>query len=154
LCAKGEGVFLGYYNEPELTAELFENGWFKTGDLAYIDKEGYVYLVGRSKDMLKVGAEIVWCAEVENTLLKHPCIREAAVIGIPDKLRGEVPAACIVLKEGIVLPEKYIIEYAVEHLAKFKIPKQIIYMKELPKTGVGKIDKAKLKEIYAELHKT
>ena len=153
LCAKGEGVFLGYYNEPELTAELFEDGWFKTGDLAYIDKEGCVHLVGRSKDMLKVGAEIVWCAEVENTIMKHPCVKEAAVIGIPDKLRGEVPVAYIVLKEGIVLPEKYIIEYAVEHLAKFKIPKHIIYMKELPKTGVGKVDKAKLKEIYAESQK-
>jgi acyl-coenzyme A synthetase/AMP-(fatty) acid ligase len=86
--------------------------------------------------------------------LKHPCIKEAAVIGIPDRLRGEVPAACIVLKEGIVLPEKYIIDYAAEHLAKFKIPKFIIYLKELPKTGVGKIDKAKLKKVYTELNKS
>jgi acyl-CoA synthetase (AMP-forming)/AMP-acid ligase II len=151
LCAKGEGVFLGYYNEPELTAELFKDGWFKTGDLAYVDKQGYYYLVGRSKDMLKVGGEIVWCAEVELTLMKHPCVKEASIIGIHDKLRGEVPVAYIILKEGIVLPEKYIIEYASEHLAKFKIPKKVIYVKELPKTGVGKIDKAKLKELYAEI---
>lgn len=147
LCAKGEGVFLGYYNEPEQTAELFDDGWFKTGDLAKVDKDGNYHIVGKTKDMLKVGGQIVWCAEVENVLMKHHCVHEVATIGVPDKLRGEVPMAFIVLKEGIVLPEKYILEFASEHLAKFKIPKAIRYVNDLPKTGSGKIDKAKLKEM-------
>lgn len=145
--AKGEAVFLGYYNEPELTAQSFEDGWFKTGDLAKMDKDGNIYIVGRSKDMLKVGGQIVWCAEVEHTLLKHPCVKEAAIVGAPDKLRGEVPVAFIVLKEGIVLPKKYIIEFLHEHLAKFKIPKEVKYLSELPKSGTGKIDKGTLKEM-------
>jgi feruloyl-CoA synthase len=149
--AKGEAVFLGYYNEPELTAQVFEDGWFKTGDLAKADKDGNIYIVGRSKDMLKVGGQIVWCAEVEHTLLKHPCVKEAAIAGAPDKLRGEVPVAFIVLKEGIVLPKKYIIEFLQEHLAKFKIPKEVKYLEELPKSGTGKIDKGKLKEMAAAL---
>jgi len=147
LQAKGEGVFIGYYNEPELTANVFDDGWFKTGDLAKKDKNGNYYIVGRTKDMLKVGGQIVWCNEIENVLMEHPCIKEVAIVGIPDKLRGEVPATFIVLKEGIVLPKKYITEFLIDRVAKFKLPKIIKFLDELPKTGPGKIDKAKLKEI-------
>lgn len=145
LLAKGESIFLGYYNAQEYTSEVFENGWFKTGDLAKYDNNGNLYIVGRSKDMIKVGGAIVWSAEVEGIILRHPCVLEAAVIGVPDKIRGEVVKAFIVLKDEIVLPKRYIIEYCKQYLAKYKAPKDVEYVLALPKTGSGKIDKAKLK---------
>ena len=146
IVAKGKSVFCGYYKEPDLNKEVFKNGWFYTGDLGHFDKQGNLYIIGKSKDTIKVGGELVWAAEIEEVLLKHPCIKEAAAIGIPDKLRGEVVKCFIVLKEGIVLPSRYIMEYLRENLAKFKLPRQIEYLDELPKTGTGKINKADLKE--------
>jgi acyl-CoA synthetase (AMP-forming)/AMP-acid ligase II len=146
IVAKGKSVFCGYYKEPDLNKEVFKNGWFYTGDLGHFDKQGNLYIIGKSKDTIKVGGELVWAAEIEEVLLKHPCIKEAAAIGIPDKLRGEVVKCFIVLKEGIVLPSRYIMEYLRENLAKFKLPRQIEYLDELPKTGTGKINKAALKE--------
>ena len=87
---------------------------------------------------------MVWAAEIEEILLKHPCIKEAAAVGVPDELRGEVVKCYIVLKEGIVLPQKYVMEFLREHLSRFKMPRQIEYLDELPKTGSGKINKAAL----------
>ena len=87
-----------------------------------------MYIIGKSKDTIKVGGELVWAAEIEEVLLKHPCVKEAAAIGIPDKLRGEVVKCFIVLKEGIVLPTRYIMEYLRDNLAKFKLPRQIEYL--------------------------
>ncbi|PLB85555.1 hypothetical protein C0T31_10235 [Dysgonamonadaceae bacterium] len=144
--ARGKSVFCGYYREPELNQEVLKNGWFYTGDLGRFDEQGYLYIIGKSKDTIKVGGELVWAAEIEEVLMKHPCVKEAAVIGIPDKLRGEVVKCFIVLREGIVLPPRYIMEYLKDRLAKFKLPKKIEYLDEMPKTGSGKINKAALKE--------
>ncbi len=146
IVAKGKSVFCGYYDEPDLNNEVFKNGWFYTGDLGRFDEQGNLYIIGKSKDTIKVGGELVWAAEIEEVLLKHPCVKEAAAIGIPDKLRGEVVKCFIVLKEGIVLPTRYIMEYLRDNLAKFKLPRQIEYLDELPKTGTGKINKAALTE--------
>ena len=143
--AKGRSVFCGYYNEPELNREAFKNGWFYTGDLGYFDKQGNLYIIGKSKDTIKVGGELVWAAEIEEILMRHPCIKEAAAVGVPDKLRGETVKCFIVLKDGIVLPKHYIKEYLRDKLAKFKLPRQIEYLSELPKTSSGKINKAELK---------
>ena len=144
IVARGKSVFSGYYNEPELNKEVLKNGWFYTGDLGRFDDNGNLYIIGKSKDTIKVGGELVWAAEIEEVLLKHPCIKEAAAVGIPDELRGEVVKCCIVLKEGIVLPSRYIIEYLRDNLAKFKLPKKIEFLDELPKTGSGKINTAAL----------
>ncbi len=144
LVARGKSVFCGYYNEPELNMEAFKNGWFYTGDLGRFDEHGNLYIIGKSKDTIKVGGELVWAAEIEEVLLKHPCIKEAAAVGVPDELRGEVVKCFIVLKEGIVLPKKYVMEYLREQLSRFKLPRHIEYLEELPKTGSGKINKAAL----------
>jgi len=145
LWVKGEGVMAGYYNAQDLTREvLTQDGWLKTGDIAYADKEGLIYLAGRKKDMIKVAGEIVFPAEIEEKMHVHPNIKEAAVIGIPDKMRGEVPKAFIVTKDGQNLDLEELREFLKKNLAPFKIPHFFEFMVELPKNRVGKVDKTKL----------
>jgi len=153
LIVRGKSVFGGYYNEPDLNNEVFKDGWFYTGDLARKDEEGNYYIIGKSKDTIKVGGQLVWAAEVEEVILRHPCVKEAAVIGIPDQLRGEVVKCFVVLKDGIVLPTSYLMDYLRDNLAKFKLPKEIEYLNELPKTGSGKVNKAALREMEENKHK-
>jgi acyl-CoA synthetase (AMP-forming)/AMP-acid ligase II len=141
---RGEVVFSGYYKEPELTRELMRNGWFHTGDLGRFDEKGNLYIVGRTKDVLKVSGEIVYTPEVEAVLLSHPCVSEVAIIGVEDKLRGEVPKAFVVLKEGISISGKHLRHFCREHLANFKVPHYVEFRDSLPKTGPHKIDKVSL----------
>lgn len=135
----------GYYKDPELTKETLRNGWFHTGDLGKFDNEGHLYIVGRKKEMIKVGGEIVFEPEVESALHKHPDVAEAAVIGVNDKLRGEVPKAFVVLKEGKNLSEKDLRFFLRQHLAHFKIPHYFVFEPSLPKNRTGKIDKELLR---------
>ena len=135
----------GYYKDPQLTKEALKNGWFHTGDLGKFDQEGYLYIVGRIKEMIKVGGEIVFEPEVESVLHKSPEVAEVAVIGVPDKLRGEVPKAFIVFKEGKSLGEEDLRYFLRQHLAHFKIPHYFEFRNELPKNRTGKIDKEKLR---------
>jgi acyl-CoA synthetase (AMP-forming)/AMP-acid ligase II len=100
IVVRGWVVTDGYYKDPQATAEAMRGGWFHTGDLGRFDSEGYLYIVGRIKEMIKVGGEIVFEPEIESAIHKHPDIAEVAAIGMPDKLRGEVPKAFVVLKEG------------------------------------------------------
>ncbi|MFH1902263.1 MAG: class I adenylate-forming enzyme family protein, partial [Candidatus Omnitrophota bacterium] len=145
LQVRGEAVMSGYYKEPQLTKEvLTEDGWLKTGDIAKFDSNGLYYLVGRKKDMIKVAGEIVFSCEVEEKIHRHPKIKEAAVVGVPDSLRGEVPKAFIVLEEEAVLFEQELRDFLKQHLAHFKIPHHFEFVKELPKTRTGKVDKVKL----------
>lgn len=137
----------GYYKDPELTKETLRNGWFHTGDLGRFDDQGYLYIVGRKKEMIKVGGEIVFEPEVESVLHRHPDIAEVAVVGIPDKLRGEVPKAFVVLKEGKVLTQEDLRYFCRQHLAHFKIPHYFEFKNELVKNRTGKIDKERLKTI-------
>jgi len=146
LWVKGEGVMKGYFKDPALTQEVLTcDGWLKTGDIAYYDSQGLFYIVGRKKDMIKVGGEVVFSSEVEEKILLHPEVKEAAVIGVPDKLRGEVPKAFVVLKESEKLLQAELKEFLKKHLAHFKIPHYIEFRKKLPKTRTGKIDKKRLK---------
>ncbi|MCX5696870.1 MAG: class I adenylate-forming enzyme family protein [Candidatus Omnitrophica bacterium] len=131
----------GYYNDPGLTAQAIRNGWFHTGDLGKLDAEGDLYIVGRKKEMIKVSGEIVFEPEVEQALHKHPDISEAAVIGVPDKLRGEVPKAFVVLKGNRPQDEDSLRYFLREHLAHFKIPHYFEFVSSLPKNRSGKIDK-------------
>jgi acyl-CoA synthetase (AMP-forming)/AMP-acid ligase II len=142
LWVKGQGVMRGYYKEPQLTKEvLSDNGWLRTGDIAYCDEEGFFYIAGRKKDMIKVAGEVVFPPEIEEIIQRHPKIKEVAVIGVIDKLRGEVPKAFIVLKEAERLSEQELKEFLKEHLAHFKVPHHFEFVKSLPRTRTGKIDK-------------
>jgi acyl-CoA synthetase (AMP-forming)/AMP-acid ligase II len=136
----------GYYKNQEATEKAFKNGWFYTGDLGKFDKEGDLYIVGRKKEMIKVAGEIVFEPEVEAVIMRHPDIKEVAVVGVKDKLRGEVPKAYAVLKENSFLKEEDLREFCRKHLAHFKIPHYFEFVNELPKNRVGKINKELLRQ--------
>ncbi len=136
----------GYFKDEALTRATIRDGWFYTGDLGRFDNAGFLYIVGRKKEMIKVGGEIVFEPEVEASLQKHPEIAEAAVIGVADKLRGEVPKAYVVLKEGTSLSPEDLRYFLRQHLAHFKIPHYFEFCPALPKNRVGKIDKEKLRQ--------
>lgn len=145
--AKGPQIMKGYWNNPEETAKVFVDGWLCTGDLGYMDENGFFYYVDRLKDVIKVSGFQVWPMEVEDILCSHPAVLEVAVVGIPDEYHGEVPKAYVVLKnehKGRVT-EKELINYCMERLAKYKAPKQIEFMDELPKSAAGKILRRALK---------
>ncbi|MCF7908342.1 MAG: AMP-binding protein [Candidatus Omnitrophica bacterium] len=145
LMVKGKAVTKGYFREPDLTKEaLTEDGWFRTGDIASFDSQGLYYIVGRKKDMIKVAGEIVFPAEVEEKISQCPKVKEAAVIGVGDKLRGEVPKAFIVAKDGENLDDSELKDFLKQSLAHFKMPHYFEFVKELPKNRTGKIDKTKL----------
>ncbi len=144
LAVRGWPVMEGYYKEPELTREVMKDGWFYTGDLARTDSQGFFYIVGRKREMIKVAGERVHAPEVEEVIHRHPKVSEVAVVGLSDKLRGEVPKAYIVLKKGQALTEDDMRYFCREHLAHFKIPHYFEFRDSLPKTRSGKIDKASL----------
>ncbi len=139
-------VMDGYYKDPALTAEVLRDGWFHTGDLGRRDKEGMYYIAGRKKDMVKVSGQIVFPAEIEEAVHKHPAVAEVGVIGVSDALRGEVLKAFIVLKPDAALTDQDIKQFCRQHLAHFKIPHTVVFVESLPKTRTGKIDKAALRQ--------
>ncbi|NLO98042.1 MAG: long-chain fatty acid--CoA ligase [Peptococcaceae bacterium] len=145
VCIKGPNVMLGYQNQPEATAEVIIDGWFHTGDIGRIDEDGFVYLVDRKKDMILVGGLNVYPREVEECLYKHPDVYEAAVVGIPDKERGQIPKAFIVLKPGAKAEAKDFILFCRKYLSNYKCPREVAFVDSLPKTATGKIDKTQLK---------
>ncbi len=145
LLVKGPNVMRGYLNNPQETAEAINDGWLYTGDIARIDEEGYIYIIDRKKDMVNVRGLNVYPREVENVLLSHPLIKEAAVVRSFDKNKGEVPRAFIVLKEGVQnLSAQEIVHFCRGHLADFKIPKNIEFVGTLPKNSLGKVLKREL----------
>ena len=146
IIVKGPIVMSGYWKRKDLTDEVIKGGWLYTGDLARVDKEGFVYIVDRKKDMFISGGENVYPAEIEKVLFSHPSILDAAVMGVEDKKWGEVGKAFIVLKDGQTLPPDDIYRYLKDKLAKYKIPKYIEFKETLPKTASGKILKRLLKE--------
>ncbi len=135
----------GYFKDEKLTQETIRDGWFHTGDLGKFDQQGFLYIVGRKKEMIKVGGEIVFEPEVEAGLQRHPDIAEAAVIGVADRLRGEVPKAFLVVKEGKMVSEEEIRFFLRQHLAHYKIPHYFEFRTTLPKNRTGKIDKGLLR---------
>ncbi|WP_019241654.1 MULTISPECIES: o-succinylbenzoate--CoA ligase [Bacillus] len=137
----GPNVMKGYWNRPEVTKETIRNGWLYTGDLARVDEEGFVYIVGRKKDMIISGGENIYPLEIEQVFNKISGISEVAVIGRIDEKWGEVPIAFVVAEEGSFLTSEVIIEHCKHYLAKYKIPKEIIFIQELPKNATGKVQK-------------
>ena len=147
LRAKGPQIMKGYWNKPEETVKVFSKGWLCTGDLGYMDENGFFYFVDRLKDVIKVSGFQVWPREVEDILCSHPAVFEVAVVGIPDEYYGEVPKAYVVLRSDYKgkVTEEELIKYCQEKLAKYKAPKKVEFVEELPKTSSGKILRRVLK---------
>ena len=145
IVCRGWPIMAGYYKEPELTARVMRDGWFRTGDLGTLDKDGYLYIRGRKKDMIIVGGLNVYSPEVEHVIAEYPKIKEVAVIGVPDKLRGEIVKAVVVLKEGEEASESDIRSFCRQKLIHFKVPHVVEFRQSLPKTRTGKIQKESLK---------
>jgi fatty-acyl-CoA synthase len=141
IVVRGNVVMEGYYRDPEATARAFHGGWFHSGDAAVVHPDGYIEIRDRLKDVIISGGENISSIEVEGVLLRHPAIREAAVVGLPHEKWGEAPHAFVVLEPGATLTEEELREFARSRLAGFKVPKGMTIVPELPKTATGKIQK-------------
>ncbi|MDP3746082.1 MAG: class I adenylate-forming enzyme family protein [Phenylobacterium sp.] len=149
LWVKGPQVVKLYWNKPQATAETFQDGWLRTGDLARIDEEGFLFIVDRAKDMLIRGGENIYCVEVENVLYDHPDVMDAALVGIPHKTLGEEPGAVVHLKPGGTADEAELRAFVRERLAGFKVPVRVVFLPQtLPRNANGKIVKTELKKIF------
>ncbi|BBD81174.1 fatty acyl-CoA synthetase [Aerosticca soli] len=148
---RGPHVMLGYWNDPEKTAEVFRNGWFHSGDLGVMDAEGYLTVVDRKKDMIKTGGENVASREVEEVIYQHPAIAEVAVIGLPHPYWIEQVTAAVVLREGATLDEAALLAFCRERLSSYKVPKRIHVLDALPKNASGKLLKRALRSSLAAL---
>ncbi len=149
LCVKGPQVMKGYVNRPEETANVLRDGWLLTGDVAVMDEQGYFTIVDRKKDMIISGGFNIYPREIDEVLYEYPKIKEACAIGIPDGHSGERVKAFVVLKDGMNATEQEIIEYCKERLTRYKVPKFIEFVAELPKSAVGKILRKDLKRADA-----
>jgi len=150
ICIKGDAVMLGYLNQPEATKEAIKDGWLHTGDMAYMDEEGFIYIVDRKKDMINRGGENIYPREVEIALESNPKIRDVAVIGTPDEALGERVKAFIIPTEPGALTEEDVKEYLKDKLARYKIPEVIEFVEDLPRTMTGKIMKKELRRMEQE----
>nr|WP_110113701.1 AMP-binding protein [Bacillus sp. CGMCC 1.16541] len=155
LCTRGYLVMKGYYKMPEATQEAIDqDGWLHTGDLATMDKDGYVVITGRLKDMIIRGGENIYPREIEEFLYRHPDILDVQVVGVPDQKYGEKVAACIKLKEDATLTEEGVKNFCKGKLSHYKIPEYIMFVSAFPMTASGKIQKYKLREQAVELTKS
>lgn len=145
---KAEQIMRGYWQNPSATAETLRDGWIYSGDYGRFDGDGFLYVVGRKKEVIISGGENIYPREIEEVLNNHPAIREVAVVGVPDEKWGEAVKAVIVLKPDVTLGEADVIDYCKEHLAGFKKPKSVEFRKELPKSPLGKILKAEIRKEY------
>jgi long-chain acyl-CoA synthetase len=146
ICIKGPNVMLGYWNRPEESAEALRGGWFHTGDVGYMDDDGFVFIVDRTKDMINAAGFKVWPREVEEVLYQHPSVVECAVYGVADPVKGEVPMAAIVVAAGADLSAEELERFCRERLATYKIPRSFELVGALPKNATGKILKRVLRD--------
>jgi fatty-acyl-CoA synthase len=150
---RGPWIAAEYYREPEKSAQTMRNGWLHTGDIASIDEEGYIQIVDRTKDLIKSGGEWISSVDLENAIMAHPDVLEASVIGMPHEKWDERPLALVVPKKEAEgkLTEKDIIDFLRDKVAKWWLPDKVIFLKEIPKTSVGKFDKKELRRRYANM---
>ncbi|HEU0276348.1 MAG TPA: acyl-CoA synthetase, partial [Rhodanobacteraceae bacterium] len=144
-------VMLGYWNDPDKTAKAFKNGWFHSGDLAYMDDEGFIFVVDRKKDMIKTGGENVATREVEEAMYGHAAVAEVTVFGVPHPKWIEAVVAVVVPKQGVSVTPEELLAFGREHLAPYKAPKYVVLSDGLPKNASGKILKRELRQRYAGL---
>lgn len=145
IVVKGPNVMKGYYNRVDETASAMRGGWFHTGDLSYMDEDGYVFIVDRKKDLIIRGGMNIYPREVEEVIYAYPGVLKTAVVGIKDEIMGEEVKAYIVPREGAVLEAEALKEHCRAKMAKYKIPKYIEFVSSLPKTITGKILKRELR---------
>jgi fatty-acyl-CoA synthase len=145
ITVRSNHVMAGYWNRPDATAEVLRDGWLRTGDVAVVDAEGYVRIVDRKKDLIISGGENISSVEVEQALCAHPAVLEAAVVGMPHERWGEVPRAFVTLRPAASIDAPELEVFVSERLARFKVPKRIEIVDELPKGGSGKILKNELR---------
>jgi long-chain acyl-CoA synthetase len=148
---RGPNVFQGYWNRPEDTEAAFRDGWFRTGDVAYRDDDGYLFIVDRKKDLIIVSGFNVFPREVEEALVSHPAVAEAAVIGVPDERTGEAVSALVVLGQGRSATERELEEHCRERLARFKWPKTIEIVDRLPRHVTGKVLRRMLRDVDSDV---
>jgi fatty-acyl-CoA synthase len=146
IVVRGNAVMRGYYRDPQATEQVMGNGWFHTGDAAVVHDDGYVEIRDRIKDVIISGGENISSVEVEGTLLRHPAVQEAAIVGMPHERWGEVPVAFIVLRNGESATPGELVAFTRERLAHFKAPREVVFVSELPKTATGKIRKYVLRD--------
>jgi acyl-CoA synthetase (AMP-forming)/AMP-acid ligase II len=149
LWAFGPNVVKGYWNRPEATAERFRDGWIRTGDFAVLDAEGFCTILDRAEDMLIRGGENIYCSEVENVLLQHPAVADAALVGLTHPVLGEVPAMAVQIRSGALVSEEELKSFAAQKLAAFKVPVRFsISSGALPRNETGKLLKPRLRKAF------
>jgi len=148
IVTRSDLVMKGYWKNPKVTAETIKNGWLHTGDIGYLDENGYLFMMDRSKDMIISGGENIYPREIEEVLIQHPAVREVSVIGVPDPKWGEAIKAVIALNPGYTASEKELIDFCRDNIASYKKPKSVDFVEELPKSNYGKILKRELREPY------
>ena len=146
ICVRGGNVMVGYWNLPEETARAMRGDWLLTGDVGYRDADGYYFITDRKKDMLLVNGNNVYPREIEEVIYHFPGVKEAAVVGMPDKKRGEQPAAFVAAAEGAVLDERSLTQFLRERLADYKVPRRVVFVSALPRNATGKILKTVLRQ--------
>jgi len=152
LAVRGPQVFEGYYNRPEKTRQVFDDdGWFYTKDIARVDGDGYFWMVDRSDDMIIVGGENVYPAEVEDVLYDHPAVAEAAVVGADHEVKGTAPIAFVVPEPGEEATETEIRKFALEHVAAYAHPRRVFFVDELPRSATQKVQRYRLEDRLEEL---
>ncbi len=148
ICVCGPAVFAGYYDNPEANGKAFRDGWFRTGDLGHMDRDGFVYITGRASDMYISGGSNIYPREIEEKILTHPAVAEVAVLGVPDRTWGEIGVAVCVLRPDSALDEGELLAWMEGRLARYKLPRRVFFWDGLPRSAYGKITK---KNIRAEL---
>jgi fatty-acyl-CoA synthase len=149
---RGPWIAGSYYNAPDQAHRWTADGWFRTGDVAHMDEEGYVKIVDRAKDLVKSGGEWISSVDLENTLMGHPSVKEAAVIGVPHPKWQERPLAAVVLKDGASATPEELRAYLAKTFAKWQLPDAFVFMNEIPRTSVGKFKKTALREQFSNWH--
>jgi long-chain acyl-CoA synthetase len=154
VCIRGDCVMIGYWNRPDETEKALRYGWLHSGDMGYLDEDGFLFIVDRLKDMIVTGGENVFCAEVEDAIYSYPHVSECAVIGVPDAKWGERVHAIVRVVEGRGATERELIEHCRSRIAGYKCPKSIEFRREpMPLSAIGKIRKNELRAPYWEANK-
>ena len=150
ICIKGHNVMMGYWNNAEATKAAIKGDWFLSGDIGYLDEDGYLYITDRKKDMLLVNGINVYPRELEEVIYQFEGVKEAAVIGINDPRKGDLVVACVAPSQGATIEDAALLGFLTDKLAAYKMPRRVMQMEALPRNATGKILKTKLREIAAE----